>query len=148
MGRYSSTGIAHGTNGAPQITAEESTYELKINEIVQNLNLDINVGNKAASAATGRKENKSFKKNILSKIIALIMNMGYKEVEINTAILYKKNNIILKVFYDEECEYYFLEKADNILDAENNIFELLASISNDIRTNEILKMVRTILENL
>lgn len=146
MGRYSSTGLAHGTHGAPQITMEESSYSLKIAEIINSLNLNTTQDKSNASVAQGKKKKQNSKnKNIIKLIIALIVSMGYEKIIVNNNIMFIKNGIVINVKYIEEYSYYILEKADNLLDAQNNNFELLASISNEIRPDLILEKIKNML---
>lgn len=149
MGRYSNTKLAHGTNGSPQITIDENIYALKINEVIKQLNLPSENFNKALSTGASPKGGKQTKnKNILMQIIKLITNMGYAKTEINGSVLYIKNKIILKIAYIEEYEYYILEKAEDVNNATNNIFEVLASISNEIKPKLILQTIKNILLKL
>lgn len=74
--------------------------------------------------------------------------MGYEEIIIGNTIMYIKDNIILKISYIKEYEYYILEKTDTVTNAQNNIFELLASISNEIEPNIMLKTIKNILTKL
>lgn len=84
----------------------------------------------------------------MDKIIFLILSMGYEEIIIGNTIMYIKDNIILKISYIKEYEYYILEKTDTVTNAQNNIFELLASISNEIEPNIMLKTIKNILTKL
>ena len=62
--------------------------------------------------------------------------------------MYIKDKIILKIQYIKEYEYYILEKTETVTNAQNNIFELLASISNEIEPNIMLKTIKNILTKL
>ena len=84
----------------------------------------------------------------MDKIIFLILSMGYEEIIIGNTIMYIKDNIILKISYIKEYKYYILEKTDTVTNAQNNIFELLASISNEIEPNIMLKTIKNILTKL
>ena len=150
MGRYSDTKLAHGTHGSPQITMDEKIYSSKVDDIIKNLKIDSEYSNDIKKTGNiGKKELKQIKnKNILREIINLIISMGYQELEINNIIMYTKNGIILKVVYVEEYDYYILEKTEEIANAKNNIFELLASISNEIKPNMILQTIKNILLRL
>lgn len=146
MGRYSSTGLAHGTHGAPQITMEESSYSLKIAEIINKFNLNTTQDKTTASVAPGKKQkHNSQNKNIIELIIALIVSMGFEKILVNNSIMFIRNDIVIKVKYIEEYSYYILEKADSLLDAQNNNFELLASISNEIGHDKILETIKNVL---
>ena len=95
MGRYSNTGLAHGTNGAPQITTEENIYGLKMAKIIKNLSLNIKQANNNLIATSPGKSIKKLKRkeNVLEKIIALILSLGYREIPINDALMYIKDGI-------------------------------------------------------
>ena len=86
MGKYSHTGLAYGTQGSPQITIDENIYSMKITEISNQLQLNL--------------------------------------------------------------EQSVKEKTDTVTNAQNNIFELLASISNEIEPNIMLKTIKNILTKL
>lgn len=150
MGRYSNTGLAHGTNGAPQITTEENIYGLKMAKIIKNLSLNIKQANNNLIATSPGKSIKKLKrkKNVLEKIIALILSLGYREIPINDALMYIKDGILIRITYIEEYDYFIIEKADSILNAENNKFELLLSISNELKTSEILELMQKALNQI
>lgn len=150
MGRYSNTGLAHGTNGAPQITTEENIYGLKMAKIIKNLSLNIKQANNNLIATSPGKSIKKLKRkeNVLEKIIALILSFGYREIPINDALMYIKDGILIRITYIEEYDYFIIEKADSILNAENNKFELLLSISNELKTSEILGLMQKALNQI
>ncbi len=150
MGRYSNTGLAHGTNGAPQITTEENIYGLKMAKIIKNLSLNIKQANNNLIATSPGKSIKKLKRkeNVLEKIIALILSLGYREIPINDALMYIKDGILIRITYIEEYDYFIIEKADSILNAENNKFELLLSISNELKTSEILGLMQKALNQI
>lgn len=150
MGRYSNTGLAHGTNGAPQITTEENIYGLKMAKIIKNLSLNIKQANNNLIATSPGKSIKKLKrkKNVLEKIIALILSLGYREIPINDALMYIKDGILIRITYIEEYDYFIIEKAGSILNAENNKFELLLSISNELKTSEILELMQKALNQI
>lgn len=146
MGKYSHTGLAYGTQGSPQITIDENIYSMKITEISNQLQLNLKQSVKSSSRTFSTKKHQY--KNIIDKIIFLILSMGYEEIIIGSTIMYIKDNIILKISYIKEYEYYILEKTDTVMNAQNNIFELLASISNEIEPNIMLKTIKNILNKL
>lgn len=149
MGKYSHTGLAHGTHGSPQIAIDEDIYSMKVLEIANRLQLTINQDIKDLIGKSTKKEYCSeIQNNIIDKIISLILIMGFREINIDNTIMYQKNNIILKITYIEEYGYYVLDKADNITDAKNNIFELLVSISNEVKSNIIIKTIKNVLKRL
>lgn len=150
MGRYSNTGLAHGTNGAPQITTEENIYGLKMVEIIKNLSLNIKQTNNNSIATSNGKSVKKQKRKekVLDKIIVLILSFGYREIPINDTLMYIKDDILIRITYIEEYDYFIIEKADSILNAENNKFELLLSISNELKTSEILALVQKVLNQI
>lgn len=150
MGRYSSTGLAHGTNGAPQITTEENIYGLKMVEIIKNLSLNIKQTNNNSIATSNGKSVKKQKRKekVLDKIIVLILSFGYREIPINDTLMYIKDDILIRITYIEEYDYFIIEKADSILNAENNKFELLLSISNELKTSEILGLMQKALNQI
>ena len=71
--------------------------------------------------------------------------MGFEKILVNNSIMFIRNDIVIKVKYIEEYSYYILEKADSLLDAQNNNFELLASISNEIGHDKILETIKNVL---
>ena len=146
MGKYSHTGLAYGTQGSPQIPIDENIYSMKITEISNQLQLNLEQSVKSSSRTFATKKHQH--KNIMDKIIFLILSMGYEEIIIGNTIMYIKDNIILKISYIKEYEYYILEKTDTVTNAQNNIFELLASISNEIEPNIMLKTIKNILTKL
>lgn len=154
MGRYSNTGLAHGTNGSPQITMEENIYNIKIAQIYDDLKtISTDIGNQNDKKILGSgyvepKEKKHRKRNILFEIIQLILKHGYKKLNINGIEMYKKNDIIIKVSFVSECDYYILEKADSYEDAISNYFKLLDSISNELNQRDILRILERILYSI
>ena len=148
MGRYSNSGLAHGTRGAPQITIDENLYKMKISQITTQLNLKFEQKSNQSLTSGNYTKKESKHKNILDKIIALILSLGYAPIIVRNLEMYKKEDIIIKVTYIEEYDYYILEKTDNIFNANKNNFELLTSISNELDPNMILKTVKEILNKL
>lgn len=119
-------------------------------KIIKNLSLNIQQANNNLIATSPGKSIKKLKrkKNVLEKIIALILSLGYREIPINDALMYIKDGILIRITYIEEYDYFIIEKADSILNAENNKFELLLSISNELKTSEILELMQKALNQI
>ena len=146
MGRYSNTGLAHGTNGSPQITVEENTYNIKVEKIYNALKNTSIIKNNQENKKTGISGHiKSQEQKILFEILELILKFGYKKININDTEMYIKNGKVIEISFVIKYKYYLLEKANTIRDAFNNNFKLLKSISNKMNKKDILKTVERIL---
>ena len=122
MGKYSHTGLAYGTQGSPQITIDENIYSMKITEISNQLQLNLEQSVKSSSRTFATKKHQH--KNIMDKIIFLILSMGYEEIIIGNTIMYIKDNIIGKYSgnYDtiEKIKEYLSSNYGKIISVENS----------------------------
>ncbi|PFH81987.1 hypothetical protein [Bacillus sp. AFS088145] len=81
-------------------------------------------------------------KNIVGKIDSLMIELGFKKVNVNNTLNYLHNGLYLKVIYVEGLKSYVIESACSSSEAERNVYEDSELYPITLGENKLLETLR------